>query len=68
MPPNEAPPTQKPPAKREKDVAAPPPAPALSPPAATMTAGLEAHDRRTHVERINPGDNPAHVPGLGAIH
>jgi hypothetical protein len=31
----------------------------------TTTGGHDAHDPRTHIERINPGDNPAYVPGLG---
>ena len=47
-------------AKRPAPAEAPPDHSAPSP----MTAGLEGHDRRTHVERINPGPNPAHVPGL----
>lgn len=28
----------------------------------TMTMGVEGHDQDTHVERINPGDNPAAAP------
>lgn len=25
-------------------------------------------DNRTHVERLNPGDNPAAIPGQGVVH
>jgi hypothetical protein len=34
----------------------------------TMTGGRDWHDRRTHIERLNPGENPAHVPGHGIVH
>jgi hypothetical protein len=38
----------------------------LMPP--TITMGHESADRRTHIERINPGDNPAYVWGQGVTH
>lgn len=33
-----------------------------------MTGGHDAWDVRTHIERINPGDNPAYIPGLASNH
>lgn len=30
-----------------------------------QTGGPDAADTRTHVERLNPGDNPAAIPGQG---
>lgn len=40
------------------------------PPEPTMTEGLQAWDRRTHIERLNEtgSGNPAHVPGQGIVH
>ena len=32
------------------------------------TGGPDLWDRRTHVERINPGANPAHIPGQSIPH
>jgi hypothetical protein len=29
-----------------------------------VTGGLASDDERTHTERINPGENPAHIPGI----
>jgi nucleoid-associated protein YgaU len=32
-----------------------------------LTSGLDPEDKRSHVERINPGDNPAAAPGGGGL-
>lgn len=42
-------------------------APADTAPATTMVA-TDLGDRRTHIERLNPGDNPAAIPGQGRVH
>jgi hypothetical protein len=34
----------------------------------TTTGGPDAWDTRTHVDRINPGSNPADIPGQGIVH
>jgi|GEM_PF-5632420 len=42
--------------------------PTLPAPPPTVHIGPELSDRRSHVERLNPGDNPADGTGTGIPH